>query len=176
MFWALSQASPESPCLLLTATYMEVGKPSKRLRIGSGTGSRLGVRNLGSRRTSGWKSPSSFVDANPENAKNFCIVLRSGGISAIFGCHVRRATVDWIPWILERALNSLRMDHADILLLPVWNKELGRCLSVRGQTCFFVRDPKCSGGLRGCYVLLRRESMRTPGPCKSPQRFESLGA
>jgi hypothetical protein len=31
----------------------KVAKPSKWLRIGLGTGSRLGVRNLGSRRTPG---------------------------------------------------------------------------------------------------------------------------
>ena len=42
----------------------------------------------------GWKSPPAFVDTNPECPADFCIVLRSGGISAIFGWHVRIATVD----------------------------------------------------------------------------------
>ena len=57
--------------------------------------SRLRRQNLGSPRIPGWKSPPAFVDTNPESAANSCIVLRSGGISAIFGWHVRRATVDW---------------------------------------------------------------------------------
>lgn len=29
-----------------------------------------------------------------------------------------------VPWSLERALRSLGMDHADILLLGMWNKEV----------------------------------------------------
>ena len=29
-----------------------------------------------------------------------------------------------VPWSLERALKSLGMDHADILLLGLWNKEV----------------------------------------------------
>ena len=32
-----------------------------------------------------------------------------------------------VPWSLERALKSLGMDHADILLLGLWNKDVSFC-------------------------------------------------
>ena len=32
-----------------------------------------------------------------------------------------------VPWSLERALKSLGMDHADILLLGLWNKDVSSC-------------------------------------------------
>ena len=33
-----------------------------------------------------------------------------------------------VPWSLERALRSLGMDHADILLLGLWNKDVSRAI------------------------------------------------
>ena len=33
-----------------------------------------------------------------------------------------------VPWSLERALKSLGMDHADILLLGMWNKNVSRAI------------------------------------------------
>ena len=33
-----------------------------------------------------------------------------------------------VPWSLERALKSLGMDHADILLLGMWNKNIASAI------------------------------------------------
>src|SRR5450755_664656 len=63
-----------------------------------------------------------------------------------------------VPWSLERALKSLGMDHADILLLGLWNKDVSsgifdqalRLSRARSNTRYCRHDPPPATGSGNC--------------------------
>ena len=63
-----------------------------------------------------------------------------------------------VPWSLERALKSLGMDHADILLLGLWNKDVSSCNLRSGAAASRARsdtrhrriDPQSATGSGNC--------------------------
>ena len=79
-----------------------------------------------------------------------------------------------VPWSLERALKSLGMDHADILLLGLWNKDVSSghlrpgvaASGARSDTRYRCLDPQSATGTSNCNAIAMLMSfMCATTPC-----------